>query len=169
MTDRSRILAVYAAAAAGAVVWVGAILAAPYLWARGHRLALVLYACFSPVCHQIPGRSFWLFGHPLAVCARCFGVYSGILGGLVLYPLIRGFRTIRPPSVRTIVLISAPIAADTAGQFLRLWETGPFGRFGTGFLWGALLPFLFIPALADLFGQLSRRHRQKETPRAGIS
>ncbi|MBM3295726.1 MAG: DUF2085 domain-containing protein [Candidatus Aminicenantes bacterium] len=150
MTGRSRMVAIYAAAGMGAVFWVGALLAAPYLWSKGERLALFIYACFSPVCHQIPERSLWLFGHPLAVCARCFGIYSGFLGGLVLFPFRGGLRNLVQPKVRTILLASAPIAADTTAQFLGLWETGPAGRFATGFLWGGLLPFLFLPVLADL-------------------
>jgi uncharacterized membrane protein len=150
MTGRPRFAAVYAALVVGAAVWVTAILAAPYLWSRDSPISLVLYAAFSPTCHQIPERSFWLFGHPLAVCARCFGIYVGFLGGLAAYPFLRGFRSGSPPGVRAILLFSAPIAADTAAQFLGLWSTDGLGRFATGALWGAVLPFLFVPALAGL-------------------
>jgi len=163
MTDRSRIIVLFAATAFGALLWTAAILAAPWLWAHGRRFSIVLYACFSPTCHQIPERCLWLFGHPLAVCARCFGIYAGFLGGLGLYPFLRGFRSTAPPKVRTIVLVSIPIAVDTAAQFLRLWETGPAGRFGTGFLWGLLLPFLFLPALSDLAVDIATRRRRRKT------
>ncbi|MBM3311040.1 MAG: DUF2085 domain-containing protein [Candidatus Aminicenantes bacterium] len=158
MTGRPRVAAVYAALAVGSAVWVAAVLAAPYFWSRDCRFSLVLYACFSPVCHQMPERSFWLFGHPLAVCARCFGIYAGFLAGLAAYPFVRGFRPAPPPGVRTILLFSLPVAVDTAAQFLGLWKTAAAGRFATGALWGAILPFLFVPALAGLrFPGLKRK------------
>ncbi len=60
----------------------GAAIGAPYLAAAGYSaitLAIVLF--FSPVCHQDPVRSFWLFGGPVAVCARCLGIYLGAAAG----------------------------------------------------------------------------------------
>ena len=69
-------------------VWVAAIVFAPIGIAspsQGARLcALGTYAVGSFVCHQIPARSFYLGGHPLAVCGRCTGLYvSALAGGLV--------------------------------------------------------------------------------------
>jgi uncharacterized membrane protein len=36
-----------------------------------------------PICHQLPSRSFFLWGTPLALGARCFGIYSGMLATLM--------------------------------------------------------------------------------------
>ena len=55
---------------------------APYLSSSGYSLAaLAIFWFFSPVCHQDPARSFWLFGVPVAVCARCLGIYVGAAMG----------------------------------------------------------------------------------------
>jgi uncharacterized membrane protein len=54
-----------------------AVLAAPL----GREPAL--YFLFSLVCHQQPERSLWIAGAPLAVCARCAGIYFGALLGLL--------------------------------------------------------------------------------------
>src|SRR6516165_10596418 len=39
--------------------------------------ALFVYAAGGVVCHQLPNRSFLLWGHALPVCARCTGIYAG--------------------------------------------------------------------------------------------
>ncbi|MGH9669579.1 MAG: DUF2085 domain-containing protein [Terriglobales bacterium] len=55
---------------------------APYFAASGSSLAaLAIFWFFSPVCHQDPARSFWIFGAPVAVCARCLGIYLGAAAG----------------------------------------------------------------------------------------
>src|ERR1043165_9302763 len=63
--------------------WLSLILGAPLLRAHGHEaLALLAYRVFAALCHQIPERSFYLAGQPLAVCARCFGIYAGFALGV---------------------------------------------------------------------------------------
>lgn len=62
-----------------------AAIGVPYLLTRGHpALPFALQHAFSLVCHQRPQRSFWLFGAPIAVCARCLGIYLGAAIGLLL-------------------------------------------------------------------------------------
>jgi uncharacterized membrane protein len=66
----------------GPAVLATAALMAPYLSASGYSLvALTIFWFFSPVCHQDPARSFWLLGAPVAVCARCLGIYLGAAAG----------------------------------------------------------------------------------------
>lgn len=145
-----RILWIYLATLLGILGWLGAIWLAPYLKGRGAPMGKFIYICFSPVCHQIPSRSFSFGGSPLAVCARCLGIYSGFLAGMVLYPLIRGFSTIRLPNSKIFLALSAPIVVDTAANFFRLWATANVLRLCIGFLWGIILPFYFVTGLADL-------------------
>jgi uncharacterized membrane protein len=42
------------------------------------------FAFFAPVCHQDRARSIWLLGTPVAVCARCLGIYMGAAVGALL-------------------------------------------------------------------------------------
>ena len=57
-----------------------AALAAPLL--GGHPLAAwAIREFFSRVCHQEAARAFWLWGAPVAVCARCLGIYLGAAAG----------------------------------------------------------------------------------------
>ncbi len=45
---------------------------------------------FGQLCHQLPARSFWVAGQPMAVCIRCFGIYSGLLFGWATLPWWNG-------------------------------------------------------------------------------
>lgn len=154
-------LAVYVLTIAGTAAWLGAIFLAPWLADRSAgRAAAWIYSAFSPVCHQIPERCFAYHGHPLAVCGRCLGIYAGFAAGLVIYPLARGFSTLRLPAARVFLLFSLPMALDAVGGIIGLWASPIELRFVTGFIWGALLPFYFVTGLADLF--ISRRRRLDE-------
>jgi uncharacterized membrane protein len=148
--------------ALGAAIWLGGIFWAPYLAARGSPLENLVYLAYSSVCHQLPARSFTIFNQPMAVCCRCFGIYSGFLVGVAAYPLIRGFHRLSLPPVKAFGLISAPIVLDTAGNFLGLWESPNVLRFGTGLLWGAILPLYFISGLADLLMRRRLKPRQQQ-------
>ncbi len=147
---RRRIGRAYALTLAAAIVWLSAILLAPLLAGRWNPGSSVLYACFAPVCHQDPERSFALLGRPLAVCARCFGIYAGFLAGMAVYPFRRGFETLRLPRLRCFFAVSLPIGADFAANILGLWNTPNLPRFVLGLLWGAILPFYWLTALGEL-------------------
>lgn len=154
---RNKILLVYLVTLIGTLAWLGAIVLAPYLRSRGVPLARFLYFCFSSVCHQIPGRSFSAFGQPMAVCARCLGIYAGFLAGMGLYPLLRGFSRVRLPKMKIFLAVSLPIVADTAGNLLGLWATTDVLRLATGCLWGIILPFYFLTGLAELASRGKKR------------
>ena len=63
---------------ASVLLWCLAIVAAPLFEID------LLYRLFSAICHQLPDRSWFLDGHPLAVCIRCTAIYAGFLGALVV-------------------------------------------------------------------------------------
>jgi len=150
--DPKSVRTVWISTLGGTVVWLAAIFLAPWLAGRGSgSAARFVYAVFSPVCHQIPDRCFFLFGHPLAVCGRCLGIYAGFAAGLVLYPFVRGFARIALPAARLFVLLTLPLAFDAVAGILGLWRS-PIGvRFATGLVWGTILPFYFVTGVADFF------------------
>ena len=152
---------VWFATLVGALVWLAAIFLAPWLAGRGASgPARFVYAVFAPLCHQIPGRCFVLNGHPLAVCGRCLGIYAGFAAGIILYPLVRGFRRMSLPPARMFILLTLPMALDAAGGILGVWKS-PIGlRFATGFAWGTVLPFYFVTGAVDFFRARRERRRR---------
>lgn len=140
----------YALSLSGTAFLVAAVFFAPWLASSGSSLAAPLYRLFSHVCHQIPSRCFQIFGHPMPVCGRCLGVYLGLFFGCVIYPLWRRMDNIRLPDRRTFAALSLPLAADVLGNAFGFWDSGIWLRLATGFLWGALLPFYFLAAAAEL-------------------
>jgi uncharacterized membrane protein len=150
-----KVVLVYGLTAAGTLAWLAGIFLAPYLRSQGIRWAGLVYALYSPVCHQLASRSLCAWGYPLGVCARCLGIYLGFGAGVVCYPFVRGFRRVALPGTGLFLLVSAPIVVDAAANFLRIWTTSGGIRLATGFLWGTLLPYYFIPGFAEL--RLQRR------------
>jgi uncharacterized membrane protein len=144
-------------------LWVGGILLAPYLRSRNSPWSGLAYAVYSPVCHQVADRSLLCFGQPLAVCARCTGIYLGFCLGLGFYPFLRGWRRISLPSVPVFLIVSIPIVLDTAANFLGFWQTTAAVRLATGAFWGTLLPFYFIAGIADLL--ISRQKNRLKSAR----
>lgn len=148
---------VYFLSLAGACIWIGAAFLAPYLKSQSSSLNVFLYAFFSPACHQIPERSFFCSGYPLAVCARCLGIYSGFLAGLLPFPLLRGFSSLSLPRTRTFLFLTIPIGFDTLGNLFHVWVTSDQMRFVLGLIWGIILPYYFIAGVTDFLTYLKQK------------
>ena len=148
---------------AGAFAWLSLILGAPLLRARGHEaLALFAYHVFAALCHQLPERSFYLAGQPLAVCARCFGIYAGFALGIVCYPLVRSLRRTDTPARLWLLLAALPTGVDFALGFTGLWANTHTSRALTGALLGAVAALYVVPGLIA-FGLFIERRAQART------
>ena len=143
----------WAALLAAAFFFLGLTIAAPILAARGNGLAAWIYLAFDPVCHQLSERSFHIDGHALAVCHRCFGLYSGALVGLLVVPLWTSARDWLLAEPRRIALFLVPMALDWA----LLSHNIPLSRFFTGVLAAAPVAVLVFIA-----------HDQLTTPRGVV-
>lgn len=132
-------------------LWLISILLAPWLKSRVPLLGGLIYMAFAPTCHQVSERCFHLFGGPLAVCARCFGIYIGFLAGTLIFPFINARRERPLPSPRVFLALTIPIFLDTAANFFHVWNTLSLYRFALGILWGVMLPFYFIIGVSEFF------------------
>jgi len=147
--------------------FVGLVVAAPAARAGGHTLsAFFLHHMFGRVCHQIQERSFHLAGHPLAVCARCAGVYSGFAAGVLLYPLVRSLGRTDFPARGWLLLAAAPAALDFALGLAGVWENTHLSRALTGSLLGLAAAFYAVPGVIDL-GRMIRGRRPGAASQGG--
>jgi uncharacterized membrane protein len=154
-------LIVWAMTAIVTLAFVSLIVIAPLALAHGHEFAaLVIYRSFSRFCHQIQERSFYLDGHPLAVCARCAGIYFGFAAGVVFYPLVRSLRRSDAPARKWLLAALVPTALDFALGFFHIWENTHLTRSITGALLGGMTAFYVVPGLLDL----SRMSFGRSTP-----
>jgi len=101
--------------ALAAALFTCATFAAPLLDARQHTAAPLARGLFFPLCHQLAERSLSVDGHPLAICARCLGLYGGGVLGLLLVSL--GLRRPGRRAASWILLALLPTAID----FLLPW------------------------------------------------
>lgn len=146
-----RPFAVWCVAAAGALVMVSLVVSAPLLAMNGHTfLAVALYEGFSHICHQIDERSFHVGDHKFAVCARCFGIYAGFAGVVVLYPLVRSLKRRDTPARVWLLVAVIPICIDFALGFFGIWENTHWSRAMTGAIVGAVAALYVVPGLVDL-------------------
>lgn len=153
----------------GTLALCSLILAAPLLDSSGnHGLASAIYAGFSPVCHQLQGRSFELLGRPWAVCQRCSGIYFGLLIGAMLSNL--AFSRLASAAHRRnwVLVASAPLALDVGLQALGIWSDRPFSRAFTGLLFGTMVGSLLARALGEILSE-THSHRLSSNLDGGIT
>ncbi len=142
---------VWVITAAIAALWWLVIISAPIAADLGYsKIAAPIYGFFSFLCHQIPERSLFIFGHQLAVCSRCFGVYCGLLFGLLIYPLWRSIDNIEPLSRIWLFLSLVPISVDWSLTILGIWENTHLSRFITGSLLGFACACYILPAVIEI-------------------
>ena len=148
---RGRGLAAWGGVVAVAFGLLALIVFVPLAQARGYvTLSDTVHRAFGVVCHQMPERSFDMAGHPLAVCARCFGIYMGFAGGALVYPLARSLKRIDTPARAWLLAALVPTAVDFALDFFGIRENTHLSRFSTGALLGAVSVLYVIPGLVDV-------------------
>jgi uncharacterized membrane protein len=149
-----------------ALAILAAIIGAPLLESTGHpTFAFRIYRAFSFVCHQIPERSFHVYGNKFAVCSRCTGIYAGIALATLAYPLARSLKRTEPPRLVWLFLAAAPLAIDWSLGYFSIWQNNHVSRFATGLLLGAVVVFYILPGLIELSARifrLSRRNSLRE-------
>jgi uncharacterized membrane protein len=110
----------------------------------------MVMGAFSGLCHQLPARSLHVGGTPLAVCDRCLGIYTGLLLGVILLPLVsRRARRLHRNAGLAIAISLVPLAIDWLGPVVGGWSNGPVSRVATGGLFGAVAGLLVTYAVVS--------------------
>ncbi|MGI8495118.1 MAG: DUF2085 domain-containing protein, partial [Pyrinomonadaceae bacterium] len=133
------------------LLWMISIISAPIAKSFGYdAFANSIYLFFSYLCHQMEWRSFYLDGHPLAVCARCFGFYGGFFSGIISFPLFRSISNASPFPRFWLFLAMIPMGVDWTLTFFGVWENTQYSRLITGGILGAACAFFIVPALVEI-------------------
>jgi uncharacterized membrane protein len=111
-----------------------------------------IFSAYGALCHQLPHRSFFLFGSQVAICERDVAIYGAIgLTGL-LFALVG--RSWRPLPWRWYFALLIPIAVDGTTQALGIRESSWELRLATGTLFGVATVWLAYPHLERFSAQL---------------
>jgi len=115
----------------------------------------ILYKFFhlvgSFVCHQEISKTLKISGLPLPVCARCSGIYSGILFSfLYVFFLKKHSKTINKKFIFFFSFIIFLLLLNIAGAILKIWEPSNYSRLFFG-LYGATGIGFFISQIFSYF------------------
>ncbi len=120
---------------------------------------------FRMICHGIPERCLELSGVPMPICARCFGIYIGVLAGLVAFAtwqlLVERRASARRMSngalksaapleriLRTVSFVAVtPLAIDGLTQLTGLRESTNALRIATGLIAGLAFGLWILSAV----------------------
>ncbi len=96
------------------------------------------------ICHQIPDRSFFIFGKQFFLCARCTGLYASFfLSFITLIIFQEAMMSLGFSRILFILLLSlAPFLIDGITQFFGLRKSNNLLRVVTGILAGMGLAFV---------------------------
>ena len=115
---------------AGSTVWAVAIPLAAFVASRpaaasaAYAFALAVYAVGHAVCHQLPARSFQLWGVSLPVCARCTGIYLGAAASAIVIAIARRPSAEARSAKVDPRLVLMVALAPTAATLVFEWTTG---------------------------------------------
>ncbi len=93
--------------------YVGLPLSVPF-WGRAglEGVARAITLAYRPLCHQLPERSYFLWGWKVPLCHRDLALYGGLLLFGLLYGAVGGRRRWPVLSGRTFLLLTLPILVD---------------------------------------------------------
>jgi uncharacterized membrane protein len=142
----------------GGAVWCSAIILAPVFVSSSGILretGKFLYAFFSPICHQLDARSFFIHGMPFGVCSRCSAIYFGFLIGTLIYPAVQKIGRSEIPSRWVLLLSCIPMFVDAFPWRFGMYEATLATRAISGSIAGFALVFFIVPAAIQGVSELT--------------
>jgi uncharacterized membrane protein len=136
--------------------YLGLAFLAPALSAAGWTEAgSLLFQAYHLACHQLPGRSFFVFGEQVAFCQRDVAIFGAILLAGLVYAAGRG--RLQAPNWRVYGLLVLPMAIDGTTQLLGWRESTWELRVATGVLFGVATVWFLYPyierTMVDLWSE----------------
>jgi uncharacterized membrane protein len=149
---------------AGAILYAGLPWLSPLAKAAGYPLAgELLFRLYTPLCHQIPERSFFVCGHQVGFCHRCTAMYTAIVAAGLLFGLLR--RRMRPTSLKAGGWLLLPMLLDGGTHLINdalgLGFRGGGDAIGTPNFWLRMITGVLVgvAALVVFFPRVERELR----------
>lgn len=135
---------------------------APYLASVGqYTWSDPIYAFYrNYICHQLPSRSFVLWGQPMAYCERDTAIYTSILVAGLAFIFLR--QRLRFLDWRLYFILIAPLAVDGILQLVGLYESSWEARVATGIPFGIANVAFIYPYFQLVMSRLDRSLRPAE-------
>jgi uncharacterized membrane protein len=147
-----------------AALWTAGVVLAPWLTAHGSVLGGWLRLLYRPGCHQIANRCLDLGFGPMAVCARCAGLYLG--GTLALaWTLVRSHPS--RPRPMWLAVVAAPTVIDVFAGQLGLPSLGNWARFAVACPLGLLAGLYLGDALIEIV-RLNTAQNDRHSPEDSV-
>ena len=135
-------------------------LLAPILMASGFTGASnIIYSAYRFTCHQLPSRSFFIFGHQMAFCHRDTAIYVALFLAAILFSFVR--HRLKPLSLKAYLAFIAPMAIDGITQLFGLRTSTWQMRTITGALFGIGSAWLAFPYLEEAFQDIRQSVNQQ--------
>jgi uncharacterized membrane protein len=114
-------------------------------WAISLGASMQWRLLFRMICHGKVERSLELFGAPMPICARCTGIYLGLLAGLLAFWLM----PLLSEKVMRVTALAAllPLAVDGLTQATGLRESTNGLRIATGLVAGLAFGLWILAAV----------------------
>jgi uncharacterized membrane protein len=95
-----------------------------------------IYSFYGFTCHQLPWRSFIVFGLQIPVCARCISIQTVSLLAMAFFLPKKVYQKPFAIPFFLLLLLIAPVALDGLTQLSGLRESTNFLRLATGITYG---------------------------------
>ena len=119
----------------------------------------LIYSGYRFACHQLPSRSYFIFGHQMAFCHRDTAIYTSLFLAVIVFGLVR--HRVKPLSWKVYLLFIAPMALDGITQLLGLRTSNWQLRTITGVLFGVGSAWLALPYLEEAFQDIQQSVNQQ--------
>ena len=114
-------------------------------WTIAQGASLQWRLLFRLFCHGKVERCLELFGAPMPVCARCVGIYAGMLLGILAFWAV---PLLREKVMRVVALVcAAPLAIDGLTQLSGFRESTNDLRIATGIVAGIAFGLWILSAV----------------------
>lgn len=108
----------------------------------------------SYICHQDPARCFYFNGKPMKLCARCTGLYIGLVIGIVIITtiifLVPGLELTSTQILLILFVGVGPFAVDGVTQYWGLRVSTNVIRLITGLICGVMIGIILIWIFYDI-------------------